>query len=118
MLRHSMIYRIAEQSDWQQARKTGHFASVDLQAEGFIHISELHQVLRTANKYYRGRSGLVLLEIDESRLEQPVVREDLTGSGNCFPHSYVPIPLRAIVRHFDLAEDARGGFSLPADLGR
>ncbi|MEO8101970.1 MAG: DUF952 domain-containing protein [Betaproteobacteria bacterium] len=111
-----MIYRIAEPLDWWQARKTGYFASADLAAEGFIHISELHQVLRTANKYYRGKTGLLLLEIDEARLDRSVVREDLTGSGMCFPHSYAPIPVRAIIRHFALTEDTGGGFSLPDEL--
>jgi uncharacterized protein (DUF952 family) len=106
-----MIYRIAESSDWQRARQSGYFASADLAAEGFIHISELHQVLRTANKYYRGKVGLVLL------LDQNIIREDLTGSGVYFPHSYVPIPLRAIVRHFDFGENAAGGFYLPVELG-
>ncbi len=113
-----MIYRIAEPSDWLQAQQSGRFASADLKAEGFIHISELHQVLRTADKYYRGKTGLVLLEIDEALLDQKVIREDLAGMGVCFPHSYVPIPLCAIVRHFDFAEAAEGGFSLPAGFDR
>lgn len=111
-----MFYRIAENADWKRARETGYFASADLAAEGFIHGSELAQVLRTANKYYRGKTGLVLLEIDESRLDQLVVREDLSGSGILFPHSYAPIPLNAIVRHFRFEENAGGGFSLPAEL--
>ena len=111
-----MIYRIAERSDWLQTRQSGCFASADLAAEGFIHASELHQVLRTANKYYRGKAGLVLLEIDDTLLGVNVVREDLTGSGICFPHVYVPIPIRAIVRHVDFSEVAGGGFSLPAEF--
>ena len=111
-----MIYRIAEQADWQQAQRTGQFSSADLAAEGFIHASEVNQILRTANKYYRGKSGLRLLEIDDSLLGASVVREDLTGSGLRFPHVYAPIPVFAIVRFFDLVEEAAGGFSLPADL--
>jgi uncharacterized protein (DUF952 family) len=111
-----MIYRIAESSDWLDARQTGSFASADLAAEGFIHLSELHQVLRTANKYYRGKTGLVLLEIDEARLQEKLVREDLTGNGSIFPHSYVPIPLHAIVRFSDFAEAVGGGFTFPAEV--
>ena len=112
-----MIYRIAEHADWMKACQSGYFASADLVAEGFIHSSELNQVLRTADKYYRGKAALVLLEIEERILGEKVIREDLTGSGICFPHVYVPIPLRAIVRHFDFREEAAGGFSLPAELG-
>jgi uncharacterized protein (DUF952 family) len=111
-----MFYRIAESDDWLRARETGRFASADLAVEGFIHGSELSQVLRTANKYYRGKHGLVLLEIDEALLGFPVVREDLSGSGALFPHCYAPIPLTAIVRHFSFDESAAGEFVLPDAL--
>ena len=111
-----MIYRIAEKEDWQLAQRTGHFASADLAAEGFIHASEIHQILRTANKYYGGKTGLQLLEIDDAVLGDKVIREDLTGSGMRFPHVYVPIPILAVVRRFDLGTDAAGAFMLPAEL--
>jgi uncharacterized protein (DUF952 family) len=111
-----MFYRIAESADWLRAQEAGWFASADLATEGFIHGSELSQVLRTANKYYRGKAGLVLLEIDEALLGFPVVREDLGGSGVLFPHCYAPIPMTAIVRHFSFAESAGGGFALPDEL--
>jgi uncharacterized protein (DUF952 family) len=91
-----MIYRIAEQADWIRAEEVGEFASADLAIEGFIHCSEHHQVARTAEKYYRGKSALLLLEIDETMLGSALRRENLTGSGN-FPHVYAPIPLAAIV---------------------
>lgn len=95
-----MIYRIADVTDWQQALRDGVFASADLAAEGFIHCSEREQVARTAQKYYTGRSDLVLLEIDDAALGSALVREDLTGSG-LFPHVYGSIPLRAIRGHVD-----------------
>ena len=111
-----MIYRIAEQADWLRAQRDGAFASADLAAEGFIHCSEQHQVARTARKYYAGKTALMLLEIDDAMLGATLVREDLTGSG-IFPHAYAPIPLAAIVRHFDFAVARDGGFSWPAGLG-
>lgn len=111
-----MIYRIADEEDWRLARQTGQFVSADLAAEGFIHASELQQVLRTAEKYCSGKTGLALLEIDDSILGEKVVREDLAGSGLRFPHIYAPVPLHAIVRHFDFPENAGGGFSLPPAL--
>jgi uncharacterized protein (DUF952 family) len=111
-----MIYRIAEQADWKGAQRAGVFVSADLAAEGFIHCSEQHQVLRTAQKYYSGKSALLLLEIDDTVLGDLLVREDLTGSGS-FPHVYGPIPLGAIVRHVDFAVGADGLFALPAAFG-
>lgn len=111
-----MIYRIASADDWQRAITTGWFASADLAAEGFIHASEKSQILRTAQKYYRGQSGLMLLEIDEQAMRDQVVREDLAGSGVAFPHVYGAIPLASIRRHFAFDPDASGVFSLPAAL--
>lgn len=110
-----MIYRIAEQNDWLRAQCEGVFASSDLSEEGFIHCSELHQVLRTAEKYYVGKKDLMLLEIDDGALRAMLIREDLGGSG-IFPHAYAPIPLGAIVRHFDFGVDAGGCFQLPDAL--
>ena len=111
-----MIYRIAEQADWQRAQRDGAFASADLAAEGFIHCSEHHQIARTAKKYYAGKTVLMLLEIDDAMLGAALVREDLSGSG-IFPHVYAPIPMAAIIRHFDFAVARDGGFSLPEGLG-
>jgi uncharacterized protein (DUF952 family) len=108
-----MIYRIAEQADWVRAQRTGVCVSADLAAEGFIHCSEQHQVLRTAQKYYAGKTALLLLEIDDTALGDLLLREDLSGSG-LFPHVYGPIPLSAIVRHVDFAFDADGLFAFPA----
>lgn len=111
-----MIYRIAEQADWQRAQRDGVFASADLSEEGFIHCSEQHQVARTAKKYYAGKTALILLEIDETMLGATLLREDLSGSG-IFPHVYVPIPLAAIIRHFDFTVARDGSLSLPEGLG-
>ena len=111
-----MIYRIAEPADWASAQRKGEFASADLADEGFIHCSEQHQVARTARKYYAGKKSLVLLEIDEILLGAALVREDLAGSG-VFPHVYEPIPLSAIVRHFDFTVADDGRCNLPAGLG-
>lgn len=107
-----MIYRIAEAEDWARAQQAGKFVSADLAQEGFIHCSEQHQILRTAQKYYAGKPRLILLEIDEAEVATNVKREDLTGRGEMFPHVYGPIPLRAILRHFDFIETATG-FVMP-----
>ncbi|UYZ59604.1 DUF952 domain-containing protein [Hymenobacter latericus] len=114
-----MLYRVAELSDWEQAQQTGYFASADLQAEGFIHTSELHQLLETANRYYLGRADVVLLELDEATLGAAgvlVKREWAESRGQYFAHVFGPIPLRAIVRAIDMQPDPEGRFRMPAQL--
>jgi uncharacterized protein (DUF952 family) len=109
-----MIYRIAEAADWAAARQNGMFASTDLSSEGFIHCSEHNQVLRTAEKYFSGRQGLILLQIDEQALGPALKREDLGGTGEAFPHVYAAIPLAAIRAHASFSAGADGRFTLPA----
>lgn len=111
-----MIYRITESPDWLQALRSGQFASADLALEGFIHCSEKHQVLRTATKYYVGKVGLLLLEINDMMLGENVRRENAVGRGEDFPHVYAPIPIAAIQRHFIFLADETGRFILPAAL--
>jgi uncharacterized protein (DUF952 family) len=112
-----MIYRLTDQLLWQAAQQTGVFSSADLALEGFIHCSERAQILRTANKYFARSAELLLLEIEETRLGVPVIREDLTGSG-VFPHVYAAIPLAAVVALHTLTRGDDGAWVLPAALNR
>ena len=115
-----MLYRIAEPIDWEQAQKTGFFASSDLAAEGFIHCSERHQVLETAQLYYAGRSGLQLLELDEEALATAgvrVEREWVERRQQHFAHVLGAVPLAAVRRVWAFGTKAVGGkFTLPDGL--
>ena len=114
-----MIYRIAQPADWQQAQQTGFFASADLEAEGFIHASELAQVLETARHYYRASPGAVLLELDEAALATAgvrVEREWAAGRQAWFPHVFAPIPLAAVPRSWPFPVDEEGNAQLPPEL--
>lgn len=114
-----MIYRIAELVDWHRAQQTGFFASTDLSADGFIHASELYQVEATANRYYAGRTDILLLELEETELwaaAVPVKREYVEARNDYFPHILAPIPLAAIVRALPLATSTDGRHELPPEL--
>ncbi|MCC2546666.1 DUF952 domain-containing protein [Hymenobacter sp. BT175] len=116
-----MLYRIADLADWQTAQQTGFFASADLTTEGFIHSSERHQILATAARYYAGRTDVLLLELDESQLQQAgirVEREWVPARNEAFAHVFSPIPLAAIRREFSFQPDTGGQFTLPDDLQR
>lgn len=114
-----MLYRIAHPADWQQARETGFFASADLASEGFIHASEVNQVLETARLYYPNSPGAVLLEIDEEALQTAGIRVEREWAGRrqaYFPHVFAPIPLTAIRRFWPFPVAADGVAQLPAEI--
>jgi uncharacterized protein (DUF952 family) len=107
-----MIYRISNNYDWDLAQKKGFFASEDLAVEGFIHCSSISQVVKVANRFYKGRTDLVLLEIVEDQLLAPLKWEDTHQSGELFPHVYGTIDRQAIARCLDFSPSADGCFSL------
>lgn len=86
------LFHIASAIDWQTAQDAGVYtvSSLDkrLDDEGFIHLSCARQVKQVADLIYRGRTGLVLLEIDPAKLNAPVVVEALGDATEAFPHLY------------------------------
>jgi len=113
------LYRIAELADWHHAQQTGFFVSADLAAEGFIHSSEVQQILETARRYYAGRADLVLLEWDEAVLAAAgmrIEREWVASRQQYFAHVFGPVPLAVVRRTWPLGTDAEGEFQLPVEL--
>lgn len=111
-----MIYHITPRADWKAAQRAGRYTADSLASQGFIHCSTREQVAAVANAFYAGRSGLVLLCIDESKLSAPLVYENLEGGEALFPHLYGALELEAVARVEDFSPDEEGRFTLPASL--
>lgn len=112
------IFHITPRQQWQAVQQQGVYRCESLETEGFIHCSTLPQVVRVANLFYAGQSGLVLLCIDGDRL-QAELRYDAveTDSGSeAFPHIYGPVNLGAIVQVLDFQPEPDGTFQLPPAL--
>jgi uncharacterized protein (DUF952 family) len=118
------ILHISSRKQWIAATRTGQYLDPSLDTEGFIHASTLKQVLPVASSFYKGQSGLVLLEIDPKRLTSELRWEPPTGGGpppgvpegDAFPHIYGPINLDAIIQVLDFEPDENGEFLLPSSL--
>ena len=111
-----MILHITTRKQWEDANLIGTYSDSSLEDEGFIHCSTQAQILRTANSYYHGRSGLLLLCISSSRVKAPIVFEDSYQKGESYPHIYGPLNLDAVVAVFDFPADRNGLFILPDDM--
>jgi uncharacterized protein (DUF952 family) len=99
---------------WQQAQVQGEYRADTLATEGFIHCSPPEQVHLPANTLVRGRTDLVLLEIDPDRLTAPLRWEP--GDPNDaesmqFPHVYGPIPVDAVIAVHDFQPGPDGTFA-------
>ena len=117
------ILHVTTRKQWIEATRLGQYSVPTLESDGFIHASTIRQVLPVADKFYKGLTGLILLEIDPKRLRSELKWESPTGGplpgvpeDDAFPHIYGPINLDAIVQVMDFEPDANGEFHLPGSL--
>ena len=105
------IFHIVAEPDWRAACGAGSYRPPSLAQEGFVHFSYRHQVARTANARFAGRTDLLVIEFDPATLADPVVDEDLYGANEQFPHVYGAIPTGAAVAEHRLEHGPDGRFS-------
>ena len=106
------ILHICSYADCNEALKRGEYRADSLDTEGFIHCSTPAQVVKTANRFYRGRQDLILLVIDPNRVT-PEIRAE-AADADVFPHIYGPLNLDAVVRTRDFVPTSQdGSFQLP-----
>ena len=104
------IYHITTDIDWAVAQGSGAYTADSLATEGFIHCSDEEQYVDVANRLFRGRQDLVLLQIDTELVPSDIVYENLEGGAVHYPHVYGPIPVAAVVGVTRLVPAAGGGF--------
>lgn len=91
------IFHITTAQEWSRALAAGEYAADSLATEGFIHCSDGHQYRWVARTRFRGRTDLILLHIDPSRVYAEIRYENLEGGSELFPHVYGTIPADAVI---------------------
>ena len=105
------LFHITTRSAWTAALAAGAYRSPTLDTEGFIHLSRDEQLLATANRFFRGQAGLVVLVVREDRLSARLANE--SADGELFPHLYGELNLDAVTDVFDLPLEADGTIRVP-----
>ena len=111
-LQAAAIFHITSRAAWEEARATGVYRGDTLDSEGFIHCSLARQVIEVANARFRGQQGLVLLQIDTTRVAPEIKYEG--AEEELFPHIYGPLDRGAVITVYDFLPDRDGLFQLPA----
>jgi uncharacterized protein (DUF952 family) len=112
----NQIFHITSRAEADKASSGGDYAPQRFDKDGFIHCSYAHQLTRVADLRFRGRSDLVLLEIDRAALTCDVIDENLEGGEELFPHIYGRLSMSAVVRTYDFPCRSDGRFDLPSNL--
>ena len=104
---------------WSTARRRGGIRPEASGADAqFIHLSTPEQVHLPANRLYRGRADLVLLQIDPALLDSQVRWEPGVATdpeSMLFPHLYGPLPVGAVINVTSYRPCADGSFAAIAE---
>ena len=113
-----IAYKIMTPTELKQLQRDGLFPGTPADiADGYIHLSCGSQLAETWDKYFSGVSGLVLAEVDLSRLGD-AVRWELSRGGQLFPHIYGVLTLDAVAAVVPLERTPDGAVNLPAYTDR
>jgi len=108
----AFIYHITDQTGWVQALEKGEYKPEAYDVDGFIHFSTFTQVADTARRYYSGKAGLIVLEVND-RDVQDCLRFEAAPTGELFPHVYRTLPITFIQAVYPLILMPDGSFSFP-----
>jgi uncharacterized protein (DUF952 family) len=110
------LLHIATRDEWRTAHAAGVIAPPSLAEVGFVHLSTPDQVALPAERLFRGRTDLVLLVLDPTRIGVPVRFEPGVPSDPAsmrFPHAYGPIPTAAVTTTLPYRPGDDGTFTAP-----
>ncbi|MEO7524736.1 MAG: DUF952 domain-containing protein [Ferruginibacter sp.] len=93
-----MIYHVTKKEDWEKALQKGFYEAASLKTEGFIHTSSVNQVTGVLERYFENEKELLLLHIDEEKLQSPLKYEMAASVQEIFPHVFGTINLDAVVK--------------------
>jgi len=110
------IVHVLARADWETFRDREEYRPRSLDEQGFVHCSKLGQIGLVADYNHADDDELVLVLLDESRLDAPVRYEtDGEDGKSAFPHVYGPLTLDAVIEAVPFEQDETG-FRLPEDL--
>ena len=102
------IFHITTEKEWKICVEDNYYPD-DFSSDGFIHFSTRIQLVNTANRIFRKRDLLFVLEVEQEGLA--IVFENLGGGeGELYPHLYSGLPTRNIKNQFFMKKNKEGNF--------
>lgn len=103
------VFHLAVAEEWAGVAGSGRSydrSTIDqsLEQVGFVHCALMGQVAGVVERYYVGRTDIVVLTIDPSRLESELRLENTGGGTELFPHIYGPLTAESVVAVTPLGE--------------
>ena len=91
-----MILHVTTEAEWVKQTNNEYFVASSLSTEGFIHACTEEQLPGVLERYFAGKTDLIILTIEEKKLS-PQIKFEKSLTGEMFPHIFGPINRVAIV---------------------
>ena len=106
-----IVYHLVPRAVWEAAPASAYQAD-SLATEGFIHCSNAAQVAASANRFFANEADLLVLHLDAASFG-PLLRDEVSGTGEVFPHVYGPIERARVLeaRPLERGPDGRWTFT-------
>ena len=108
-----MIYHITNKEHWNKALAENIYKPDSLNTEGFIHCSPGEKISDSLDRFFKGKIDLILINIDESKVHNEIIWEDLYGHNLKFPHIYGELNIDAVIKVTEIKTDTDGRFIIP-----
>lgn len=105
-----MILHCMRKALWEERKHKPTWGKRNIQADGFIHCSTVEYFWRVAPNLKNIKEELVLLCIDEKKLQAEVRYEDDGNYGRLYPHVYGLINNDAVTAVLPFLKDANGDY--------
>jgi uncharacterized protein (DUF952 family) len=102
------LFHITQLQEWENAKSIGTYRADSLKTEGFIHCSTSSQVLKTANRFFKHQTRLVILYINSDKLQAEVRYE--AADNDLFPHLYGELNIDAVYKTANIEPNDEGLF--------
>ena len=105
-----MILHCMKKTTWEERKDKACWGKRNIEADGFIHCSTVEYFWRVAPNFKDVHEELVLVCIDESKLNAEVRYEDGDHCGREYPHVYGLINRDAVVQVLPFLRDEDGNY--------
>ena len=93
----TIIYHITTKKEWDTAVAQGFYEAASVAIESFMHCSTDKQVDGVLQRYFAGKTDLVKLTIDVSKVQARLQYDFSPSVNEMFPHIYGRLNLDAVI---------------------
>jgi uncharacterized protein (DUF952 family) len=90
-----MIYHVTTLAEWEACLAKDSYVPNGFAKVGFVHACSLEQLNGVLERYFQGKTKLLLLEIEETELI-PILKYEIATANELFPHIYGRINKSAV----------------------